>query len=98
LAGQCFGFGRTYHGICRNESSRQWETCIPAIEDTAVVSQEFSDETTLPGPRNPVETSSGLPSPKTKRGSVMMEATTAALLFVSTAVFFAHAYDALQKD
>jgi hypothetical protein len=31
-------------------------------------------------------------------GSVMMEATIAALLFVSAAVFFAHAYDALQQD
>jgi hypothetical protein len=69
-----------------------------AVESIRGPAQEFSDETTLPGPRNPVETLSGLPSPKTKRGSVMMEATIAALLFVSAAVFFAHAYDAIQKD
>jgi hypothetical protein len=31
-------------------------------------------------------------------GSVMIEATIVALLFVSAAVFFAHAYDALQQD
>jgi hypothetical protein len=36
--------------------------------------------------------------PENIRGSVMMGTTIAALLFVSLAVFFAHAYDALQKD
>jgi hypothetical protein len=31
-------------------------------------------------------------------GSIMIEATIVALLLVSAAVFFAHAYDALQQD